>query len=311
MKNDIIISIDWDHTLRGMHGIDLGLLALAMYAKSKSIPVGLTTHRDIENTTLYTLYYWQHKPPKRSEDALAAAISYWDKLCFKPFNLQFDFINARYQPRTGKGNYYQDVLYPLEQKLAGEIRENMILENPLLVQEKMHTYAQKEHPIENNDAKEAQIIWLCGQFKEAMIYHVDDSPEVCGDLPRKFSRLNKNRNHRVKTIFHETTPILNSEAYAELLIKIGLLEDMGKLFKQQYNTANTFEGQLKALAISLALLQADGPNSTACQAVEQLLNQLKPVLHVKHASLHGLIERLLKQAKEEGAMPSVLSNYFV
>src|SRR5690242_10134687 len=74
-----IISIDWDHTFRNMHGLDLNLLSLVCYSKAKGIPVGLTTHRDIENTTLYSLYHWQFKKPENNKIALAAAINYWQE----------------------------------------------------------------------------------------------------------------------------------------------------------------------------------------------------------------------------------------
>lgn len=84
----------------------------------KNIPVGLTTHRDIENTALYTLYYWQYEKPEDEATALAAAISYWDKHLFKSYNIQFDFINARYQPLHGDINYYQHFLLPLEKKVG-------------------------------------------------------------------------------------------------------------------------------------------------------------------------------------------------
>ena len=103
LKQDLIISIDWDHTLRNLAGLDISILSLILYAKSKNIPVGLTTHRDKENTVLYTLYNWQYEKPKDETIALAAAISYWDKNFFKPYNIELDFINGRYQPLLGDG----------------------------------------------------------------------------------------------------------------------------------------------------------------------------------------------------------------
>lgn len=134
MNRDVIISIDWDHTFRNISGLDLNILSLIFYAKSKNIPVGLTTHRDVENTILYTLYYWQYQKPEDETMALAAAISYWDEHLFKPCHIQFDFINARYQPLHDNTNYYQQILYPLEKKLAEDIITNHILDDMMTVQ---------------------------------------------------------------------------------------------------------------------------------------------------------------------------------
>lgn len=164
MNHPIIISIDWDHTFRNMSGLDLNILAIARFAKSKQISVGLTTHRDIENTTLYTLYYWQYEKPQDNSDALAAAISYWDQHVFKPLNLAFDFINARYQPISSPHNYYKTTLYPLEKKLAEEINNHHILNDKQMVKNKIQEYVRKEPLMENNEFKQAQIAWLINQY---------------------------------------------------------------------------------------------------------------------------------------------------
>ncbi len=300
MHNTTIISIDWDHTFRNMAGIDLGLLALVLYAKSKHIPVGLTTHRDLENTTLYTLYHWQYQKPDDIHDALAAAISYWDKRLFRPLNITFDFINARYQPRYETGNYYQDKLYGLEQKLAQEIMQHHILDNPQLVQEKIKQYAEAEEPLANNEYKESQLLWLSEQYaKEGTlptIYHIDDDHGVCQQLPHQFLH--------VHTIFYEHSPFFANQNIMEFLSEIGLLSDM-----QNFIHSPHLDDQQCCLSLCLALLQVVSVDDALFAVLETVIKDMKSSLTTDLIPLHQLIENLLMALKTTGQPVYLLNNH--
>ncbi len=299
-QHPLIISIDWDHTFRNMAGIDLGILSLVLYAKAKQIPVGITTHRDLENTTLYTLYPWQHQIADDEHDALAAAISYWDEHLFKPLNITFDFINARHQVRYAQGNYYEDKLLPLEKKLAQEIIHNHILNNPALVREKIQQYAMIEEPVFNNDAKQAQIVWLSQQFSHhetfPMIFHIDDSHEVIQQLPFEFPH--------VQTIFYEHAPFFSNQGCEKLLSDIGFIEDI-----QNFSLTAWLENPLQGLALCLALLQF---NLSADQLfmLEQDLKKLKPLLNDNLLGVYQLIIDLLTMTKANNRQIYLLDNHF-
>lgn len=223
-----IISIDWDHTFRNMNGLDLNILSLVCYAKAKNIPVGLTTHRDIENTTLYALYYWQFKKPENDKIALAAAIHYWQKYFLDPINVKFDFVNAKYQPNYSNENYYEKVLLPHEMKLAFEIKQKNILDAPDMVKQIIHQYQQKEDLIDNNEFKGSQLDWLVKHYENkcnGTIYHIDDSREVCDFLLDEFQKININRHIKINTIFYDKIPLFYNEHCVDFLRKIGLLFD--------------------------------------------------------------------------------------
>ncbi len=301
---NVIISIDWDHTLRNMEGIDLNLLALVLYAKSKNIPVGLTTHRDLENTTLYTLYYWQYEKPKNESDALAAAISYWDKHLFKPLNITFDFINARYQPRYQHDNYYQEKLFPLEQKLAEEIILNRILDDRDIVQEKIKQYAQVESILEGNEYKETQIRWLLNFFQPIedsfTLYHVDDNKEVCQHLSKQRS---------VNAIFYEKSPLFSNEISVELLENIGLLDDMQRLM--EHDVVDIFDNQQRWLAVIMAILQMPYINNEIFLIIESVLKKMALSLKLELVHLHDFITRLLIETKRNGHPIWLMPNHLV
>lgn len=204
-----IISIDWDHTLRNLQGLDLNILALINYAKAKKIPVGLTTHRDIENTTLYSLYYWQNQQPANIKIPLAAAISYWP--------VTVDFINARYQPLYLEENYYEKIILPHEKMLAFEINENKLLADPNKVKSFLAKYHEfKEGELKDNEFKEAQINWLNNQYK-GTIYHIDDNQDVCRVLPKTFKN--------VQTFWYQQAPLLANESCGSIFNDIGFIED--------------------------------------------------------------------------------------
>lgn len=301
MNITTIISIDWDHTFRNMAGIDLGILALVLYAKSKHIPVGLTTHRDLENTTLYTLYPSQYQKPDDIHDALAAAISYWDQHLFKPLNITFDFINVRYQPRYETGNYYQDKLYDLEKKLAQEIMENYILDNSLRAQEKIKEYAQAEDLLANNKYKEAQMLWLSEQFTKeghsSFIYHIDDDPGVCQQLPHEFSN--------VHTIFYEHSPFFSNQSSLEFLDKIGMLNDMQNFINQPF-----IDDPQRCLSLCLALLQVITVDDALFAMIETVIKDMKSSVTTDLIYLYQLMESLLRSIKITGQPVYLLNNYF-
>jgi hypothetical protein len=283
-----------------MAGIDLGILALALYAKSKHIPVGLTTHRDLENTTLYTLYHWQYQKPDDIHDALAAAISYWDQHLFKPLNMTFDFINARYQPRYETGNYYHDKLHGLEKILAQEILQNHILDNPINVQEKIKQYAQAEEPLLNNEYKEAQILWISEQYakegKLPMIYHIDDDHGVCQQLPHQFPN--------VHTIFYEHSPFFSNQNSIEFLSTIGLLSDMQSFIHQPH-----LDNPQRCLSLCLALLQVVTVDDALFASIETVIQDMKSSVSFDLIHLYQLIESLLRTIKTTGQPVYLLNNH--
>lgn len=297
--NNTIISIDWDHTFRNMAGIDLGILALVLYAQSQHIPVGLTTHRDLENTTLYTLAYAQYRIPEEESDALAAAISYWDKHVFKPLNIYFDFINARYQVRYETGNYYQDKLLELEKKLAEEIIQNRILDNPKTVQEKVAQYAKAEEPLLNNEYKEAQILWLSEQFAQSgtlpTIYHIDDNQEVYQQLAHQFSH--------VHTIFYQHSPLFSNQSCIPFVTEIGLLNDM-----QAFATGEWPENPLRGLSLCLAMLQVVMIDDALFDIIEKKFQDLKSAITPDLIRLYAFIEGLLLAIKTKKQPIYLLNN---
>lgn len=298
MNHHTIISIDWDHTFRNMTGLDLGILALALYANAKKIPVGLTTHRDLENTTLYTLYPWQYEKPAHNNDALAAAISYWDQHLFQKLNLNFDFINARYQSRISPANYYQEILYPLEKTLAAEITENYILENKITIKEKIAQYAQTEIPLADNECKEAQISWLMQTFSadNQVIYHIDDDPKVCQTLPLRFSS--------VHTIFYAQSPFFSNQACVLLLNEIGFLNDIQNFIHSQLLP----EDPQQCLAVILAILQLPNINNEIFSTIEAALNNLQLSSHSKLTYLFDFIKKQLLAVQALGQSIHILMN---
>lgn len=314
MSCNIIISLDWDHTFRNMTGIDLNILALSLYAKSKHIPVGLTTHRDLENTTLYTLYPWQYQTPQNDSDALAAAISYWDKHLFKPLNLEFDFINARYQPRYDNNNYYNDVLYPLEKKLAEEITLHRILDNPPIVREKIREYGQIENFIADNEFKETQLLWLSKVFSSnenpLTFYHLDDSSAVCESLSTAFAKLTTKTNVAVKTIFYQHSPLFANECCIELLTQIGLLQDIQNFIRYPEYMNEGFDNPLQCLALCLAVLQIPYIDNAIFSKIEKILTQaqVKLLLKPENENLYHFVEKLLRETKTTGQALCIMPN---
>jgi hypothetical protein len=229
MIKNPIISIDWDHTFRNMHGLDLNIFSLVCYAKAKNITIGLTTHRDIENTTLYSLYYWQFKKPENIKTPLAAAINYWQKYFLDTFNVKFDFINARYQPNYQNENYYDKFLLPHELNLSFEIRHKNILDDSKKVKNIITQYQHKEAIIDNNDFKGAQLNWLAEHYKNnfnGTIYHIDDSHDVCHFLLDEFKKVNADHNVKINTIFYDKATMFYNDHCAMFLREIGLLSDL-------------------------------------------------------------------------------------
>ncbi|MFI4956159.1 MAG: hypothetical protein ACHQAX_02995 [Gammaproteobacteria bacterium] len=296
----MIISIDWDHTFRNVTGIDLNILALVLYAQSKQIPVGLTTHRDLENTTLYTLYHWQHGPHSNDErDALAAAIHYWDENLFKPLNIRFDFINARYQPRCKGINYYQHSILPLEKRLAEEILVNGILNAPEVVRNKIGEYAVPEELLDNNEFKEAQIFWLSNMYQHvhdhATLYHIDDSRDVCDFLPEKLTQLKNGLT--VKTILYRSSPLFSNKACLECLSDIGLLDDIND-FINQHEIENLIQDHRKCLAVVMAVLQMDGLSDEVISTIEDVLHEIGESMNSDTDKLHKFVEKQCMETRK-------------
>lgn len=299
MNNTRIISIDWDHTFRNMEGIDLGILAIVLYAQSLAIPVGITTHRDQENTTLYTLYAWQYKKPDTQAHALAAAISYWDAHLFKLLNINFDFINARHQVNSGEENYYQNVLLPLEKKLSHEIIANNILNDGSIVRKKLQEYAIAEGAVENNEFKEAQILWLSEKFSERdalpIIYHIDDSADVCQQLANRFRHVN--------TVFYEQSPLLSNETCVKMLKDIGFIDAA-----QQFLHQPPLQNPLYCLSLCLAVSQMFLPDNAMIEVIRTTLVELEPQLPPDLINLHQFINRLIETMHSRQAGIYLLKN---
>lgn len=236
-NNQPLISIDWDHTFRNTHGLDLNLLALVCYANAKNIPIGLTTHRDIENTTLYTLYHWQYEKPNHDSVALAAAINYWLNNILRPLNIKLNFINARYQPNYHQKNYYNEVLLPHEQILAHEIKLNNLLDDRDNVKRMILKYQKvNEGEINHNEYKGAQIAWLSEYFKNKFsgrIYHIDDNSDVCDLLVDDLENI-KSDNIDVNTIYYHDAPLFANKSCAALLKDIGLIDDWERFITNNY-----------------------------------------------------------------------------
>lgn len=280
MTTKTIISIDWDHTLRKMDGLNLNLLILILYAQAKKIPVGLTTHRDIENTTLYTLHHSQFSPPENNDDALAAAIFYWQQHIFSPLKIKFDFINARYQPICDALNYYESVLLPLETQLADDILTQKILLSPERVREKIKTYtAQQETKLIHNNYKEMQIAWLCHQYDEdhLSIIHLDDDDQLIQNLPSSFKNYyQQEKIVDLKTIHVEDESLLRNEMYFNFLKQIGFIDDAETFIQadDMHLKQFLFCNQRLALSLCLLLTQIYYAEVKILEKIKMLLNKL-------------------------------------
>jgi hypothetical protein len=308
----MIISIDWDHTFRNVSGIDLNILALVLYAQSKQIPVGLTTHRDLENTTLYSLYHWQyarHSMDKR--DALAAAIHYWDENLFKPLNIRFDFINARYQPRCNDISYYHHFILPLEKSLAEEILTHGILNDPEVVRNKIKEYAISEGLMDNNEFKEAQILWLSNVYQHvhanATLYHIDDSRDVCEYLPEKFLELHPQTRLTVKTIFYQNSPLFSNQSHVECLADIGLLTDIS-LFINHQEIKNLLQNHQRCLAVVMAVLQSDSLSDDVFATIDDVLNEIEKSMSLDIVNLHKFVKMQCMQTRVNGYPICIMPN---
>lgn len=282
-----IISIDWDHTLRKMDGLDVNILILMFYAQANNISIGLTTHRDIENTTLYTLYHWQYQIPENNYAALAAAISYWNTAFFSRMNIKLNFINARYQPLFNDSNYYEKTLLPIENALAKEIINDKILENPRTVRSKIseHINRKKEAPISSNQYKEKQILWLYEQYNRMSegsitIVHLDDDKDTCHWLPIKISEhYEPDSRFKLKTIYCNNEFLLLDEGYCSLLNEIGLFEYAETLIrKKQISEFTQLPDQLSCLSGCLLLAQMHYDDIKILSSIRKFLVQLEVIL---------------------------------
>lgn len=288
MINEMIISIDWDHTLRRTNGLDLNLVILMMYAQANSIPFGITSHRDIENTVLYTLYYWQHRAPERNCDALAAAINYWLNGFFMPMHIKFDFINTRYQPMFKDKNYYQDVLLAVELELESKINKNKILQNQPLVRSTIaELTSNKEQLMPDNEYKESQIAWLCEKYihqsdKNKLIVHIDDDQKLCHHLPI-------NSKHEVTTIYCEEGSLLLNEMYLDLCRDTGLFEYSHDLLESDFTPSkyNTAAKQLSFFSACMLLAQFHHNDINTLSQIEEFRLKLEPSLdsHLAYCNL--------------------------
>ncbi|MGB6977313.1 MAG: hypothetical protein WBE18_07685 [Gammaproteobacteria bacterium] len=301
MTRNLILSIDWDHTLRNLSGLDINILSLIAYANSRQIPVGLTTHRDIENTTLYTLHYWQYEKPKAESTALAAAISYWNTRFFDPLNIKIDFINARYQPLYNKSNYYNQVLLPHENCLANDIIVKGILQDSNRVRDAIKNYAlQKEPAFENNEHKEAQISWLgnryAREFDKIVIYHIDDDKELCEALPKKIKQMTAtNENIAVKIVPYCIMPLFANKESLPLLQDIGLMDDI-ELFLNHCNSSMIpfADNPSRCLSVCLCLLQMYDSEQSILSLIKKTIDRIKPQLKGAILNFIQLIENIIK-----------------
>lgn len=276
--DNLIISIDWDHTLRKTEGLDINLLILVLYALAKKIPIGLTTHRDIESTVLYSLYFWQNHPPKYNEEALSAFISYWQTLFFTPMNIEFDFINARYQPISGNQNYYSSVLLPLEKKLADEIVVNDILKEPHIVRLKILEYtSQKESLTESDQFKEKQMEWICNKYKGQLpinIVHIDDNETLTHNLPLIFSQVSRTLHASVKTIFVQDNFVLLNEDFLSFLNNIGLIKYAESILSPDFKITKKINSK-ELLSACLLLGQLNYANIEITSKIIKILDDLE------------------------------------
>ena len=295
----ILISTDWEHTLRNPHGLDLNIVALMLYAQSKQIPVALTTFRDIESTVMYMLYPWQHQKPTTHDDALAASIHYWQTHFFQSLNFQFNSINARCQP-AHQTNYYQTVLLPLEKKLTEEIINNRILSDSAMVRNKIQEYTQhKEDRIENNDVKQAQIQWLLQQYPDHVIYHIDDNETICNELPNKLSTLTPTAAIQ---ILHYKTPPLFSNDCSALFQTIGLDRELNELTNNQM----TFTNEFHCLSLILIFLLNTPLEPTALAQIKTQLDGLS--LSPQTTIIHKLINALLHMHSGSNKLTYLIPN---
>jgi hypothetical protein len=283
---NLILSIDWDHTFRNTEGLDLQILGLVCYAQAKNIPWGLTTHRDIENTTLYAF-----DSDQNTVDALATTIYYWQQHILKPFGLQANFINARYQPLYVDSNYYQQIVLPHEKQLTADIVEQTILQNPQAMREKLRYYVTIREPIlTNNEFKQAQLKWLNDHYAHTpstIIFHIDDHEPLC----RYWQTAN---DPYLQAIHYATTPLFSNASASLLAEKIGLLADLA-WFIQTLTTAAAFqENPRLCLALCLFAMQIHANNPTILSALEKIILSLSLTLTDDLQALAKFIHYILQ-----------------
>lgn len=279
MKSQPIISIDWDHTFRNMHGLDLNMLAVVCYAQAKNIAVGLTTHRDIENTTLYSLYHWQFQKPKNKEMALAAAIHYWQKYLFYPLEIKFDFINARYQPNYENSNYYEKILLPHELNLFLEIEQKNILQDQEAVKNKVVQHQKKEDSIQHNEFKGAQINWLIKHYENnfnGALYHIDDSQEVCDFLFEEFKKVNSECTKEIITVHYHHPPLFYNKHCSAFLEDIGLFAEWNRFLAHGCTPLPYSSNHFLYLSLCLLATQISYAQIDILEAIEKNLINVMP-----------------------------------
>lgn len=289
-----IISIDWDHTFRNMHGLDLNILTLICYANAKGIPVGLTTHRDIENTTLYSMY----QKPENNKIALAAAINYWQRYFLDAINIKCDFINARYQPNYHNENYYEKVVLPHEMNLAFEIKQKNLLDNPEAINKIISQYQQKEGIINNNEFKGSQINWLSNHYENKFngtIYHIDDSHEVCNFLLDEFQKMNPASHIKINTIFYNKSPMFYNEKCGMLLEDIGLFADWESFLKN--GCAPSCNNNLLYLSLCLLATQIGFTDTDILNKTRENLSKLT-LLDAANNELIALIQDIVNKIEK-------------
>lgn len=264
-----------------MDGLDINLLMLALYANAKQIPVGLTTHRDIENTTLYTFCPALENNETSNDDALAAAISYWNEALFSQMELNFDFINARYQPIYNEKNYYETTLLPFEKRLADDINLQNFLNDRDKIELKMTEYLSLKEPVmANNDYKELQINWLCERYaqhinKGSPVFHLDDDANVTKHLQSALEK--KHQSKSVKPIFMDDESLLANPPFLALLEHIGVIEYAKQLMSQDNLTPDhpLLANSRAVLSAGLLLAQANYEKDETLEKINDIFSKLK------------------------------------
>ena len=115
-----------------------------------------------------------------------------------------------------------------EEKLAFEIMHHHLLSDPSKVLALVQQYSGTEKAIAHNEFKEAQINYLAQQFQgrfNGIIYHIDDSIDVCEKLNETFQALRHDNNVQVHTLSYHHAPLFYNESCITMLNDIGLLED--------------------------------------------------------------------------------------
>ena len=300
-----LLSIDWDHTLRQLSGLDTQILTLIIYCQGMGIPVGLTTHRDRENFVLYSLYYWQYEQPQHKADALAAAIDYWQQTWFEPMGIKFDFINARYQPLYEEQNYYFAELQPFERELAAKIHQKGFFTDTATVKQCIAEYTQKKEPsMLNNEYKQAQIAWLAKQYgsvaKDTLeIWHIDDCEKVIANLPSAFQEHREySQNVIVKPVRYKSFPLFSNPDSESLVMALGLYEAARVLLKNSKMPAMATKAEGLCVIASILFIIHGMPSK---ELPETKLRKFLECLESDCPALTGLVDYARSQLENKSS----------